>query len=390
MTSAVQHFPYTPDSPAPPGESLKEHLDVEGVSQADLSRRTGLSTKHINQIVQGVAVLSPDTAVLLERATGVPATAWSQLEANWQTYRSRLLDQEKLNDQVSWVANFPLEFLRRAGEIPHSQIDVGNLKRILSFFGVANPEVARQAWREYRTAFRRSALVDGDEYAVATWLRLCERRARDKQCLPYSREELLKLLPHMRSMTLNSPEIWLDELPKMCAQAGVALVFMPALKNTHVSGATRWLTPNKAMIALSDRFKTDDTFWFSFFHEIGHVILHGKRLTFLDDKESDEPNGDGIVSSPGPVLLHGDSTGESIASKAELEADEFAGNLLIPTKQLGEFVQFKKSLTVSDVQYFSREIGVAPGIILGRLQHDGVIPWSHGRSLKRAVRFNEG
>lgn len=382
MNSSQRFYAYQPESFAPPGESLKEYLDEEGISQADLCRRTGLSTKHINQIIQGVATLSPDTAVLLHQATGIPAITWSRLEAAWQIYRSEAETRAKLERQVSWVSNFPVSFLHKMGILQDTKSSIENLQVILRFFGVASPDVAQQAWREYRTAFRKSALVDGDEYAVATWLRLCEKAARKIECSSYNKQHLVETLPELRQLTIESPRVWINKLPELCAKLGVALVFKPALKNTHVSGATRWLTPEKAMIALSDRFKTDDTFWFSFFHEIGHLVLHGKRLTFLDENPNineEDPEGN-------ELLLHGYSKSKYKAT-AEIEADNFARNTLISDALYTKFVSETLANDPTSIIRFAKKVGVSPGIVLGRLQHEGIVPWSRWRDMKQSVTF---
>lgn len=381
MSSSKRFYAYRPESFASPGETLKEYLDEEGISQADLSRRTGISTKHVNQIIQGAATLSPDTAVRLHQATGIPAISWSQLEAAWQTHQSEIDNREKLEKQISWVSNFPVSYMHKVGILRDTKSSWENLQAILRFFGVTSPDVAQRAWREYRTAFRRSALVDGDEYAVATWLRLCERAAREIECSNYSKQRLVEALPELRQLTTQPPHTWTEELPSACSELGVALVFKPALKNTHVSGVTRWLTPEKAMIALSDRFKTDDTFWFSFFHEIGHLILHGKRLTFLDD-----PNPDSGAEEADELLLHGDSRSHDKAA-SEIEADDFARNTLIPDALFNEFVSPTLAADSKPIIQFAKKTGVSPGIVLGRLQHEGIVPWSRWRSMKKSVVF---
>ncbi|GAA0256688.1 ImmA/IrrE family metallo-endopeptidase [Saccharothrix mutabilis subsp. mutabilis] len=378
MTSRQRFYAYQPESFAPPGETLKEYLDEEGISQADLCRRTGLSTKHINQIVQGAASLSPETAVLLDQATGIPAIVWSRLEAAWQVHQSEIQTRAKLEEHVSWVSNFPLGYLHKMGILRDRKPSLENLQAILKFFGVASPDVAQQAWREYRTAFRRSTLVDGDEYAVATWLRLCEKAAREVGCSNYNKQNLVEALPELRKLTMEPPQVWIKKLPDLCSKLGIALVFKPALKNTHVSGATRWLTPEKAMVALSDRFKTDDTFWFSFFHEIGHLILHGKRLTFLDENP-----GEG-----GELLLHGDSKSDRKASP-EIEADNFARNALIPDAVFDKFVTQTFTNDPGSIARFARKVGVSQGIVLGRLQHEGIVPWSRWRDMKQSVTFSD-
>jgi HTH-type transcriptional regulator/antitoxin HigA len=181
---------------------------------------------------------------------------------------------------------------------------------------------------------------------------------------------------------MDPPQVWIKTLPDLCSELGIALVFKPALKNTHVSGATRWLTPEKAMVALSDRFKTDDTFWFSFFHEIGHLILHGKRLTFLDENPNANP-GSPEVSE---LLLHGNSKSDRKAV-AEVEADNFARNALIPDPVFNEFVSRTLANDPKSITRFAKKIGVSPGIVLGRLQYEGIVPWSRWRDMKQSVYF---
>ncbi|MGW7531831.1 HigA family addiction module antitoxin [Amycolatopsis sp. NPDC054798] len=385
MTSPAGTYLYRPETPLHPGEILKEQLDEQRVSQADLARRVGLSTKHVNQIVQGVVALSPDIAVRLERATGISAETWNQLEAIWQTHQTAVEDQRKLAGEIGWVSKFPLAFLKQMGVLRDTEQSLINLQLILSFFGVATPDVAERAWREYRLAFRRSELVEGDGYSIATWLRLCEVRARGIECDPFNRERLIASIPQMRKLTLQEPASWQVALPRLCSTLGIALVFIPALKNTHLSGVTRWLSPDKVMIGLSDRFKTDDTFWFSFFHELAHVLLHGKRLTFLD--HGMEP-GDIDEVDLSPMFLHGDSKVPGASSESEREADRFAQNSLIPEQKLQKFLDSSAAVAEQAIRVFAHEIGVAPSVVVGRLQHEGVVPWSFGRKLKTVVRFD--
>jgi plasmid maintenance system antidote protein VapI len=199
-----------------------------GHPQADLARRTGLSTKHINQIVQGSAVLTPKTALLLERAVGIPASLWNQMEAAWRTHVSRTESREALSGQVDWLKCFSLTELVKRGILPTKECTVDNLERLLAFFGVADPEVAENVWRGYRTAFRRSTVLKPDDYATAVWLRQAELKARDLQCAPYDRTALLDLLPRLRALTIEEPEVWRTEITRLCAQAGVAVVLVPA------------------------------------------------------------------------------------------------------------------------------------------------------------------
>ncbi|TKA00495.1 HigA family addiction module antitoxin [Actinacidiphila oryziradicis] len=360
MTLGAPPHEYAPQTVSPPGETLKETLEELGISQADLARHTGLSTKHVNQIVQGTAALSPETALLLERTTGVPATVWNTLEAAWRTQLVRQAEHEALTDQIGWLDKFPLADLVARGVLPDRGKTVANLRQLLDFFGVASPAVAEDLWSGYSTAFRRSTTTPPNEYATYAWLRLGVLEARRRPCMPYQREALHDLLPELRALSSQEPELWLTRLPALCATAGVAVIFSPAFKNTSLSGATRWLSPDKVMIALTDRHKKDDRFWFTVFHEVGHVLLHGKRLTFLDD---DPFNG---------------------TSTAEEEANAFASQILIPPAHAPAYETLRRRpRPFTNIQRFAEQAGIAPGIVVGRLQYDKALDWSEGNKLKR-------
>ncbi|MEV4678656.1 helix-turn-helix domain-containing protein [Actinomadura sp. NPDC049382] len=345
---------------------MKENLDFLGISQADLARRAGISIKHINQIAQGTAPLTPETAILLERVLDVPADVWNSLEANWRTQEQRRQDTEILQQQLSWLDRFPLRELVARGIIPNRAKTVDNLRLLLEFLGVGTPEAAENVWGSYKVAFRRSTTKTPDEYATAVWLSLALRSARQVECEPYRRETLVALIPQLRALTLTEPKHWLAELPKICAQAGVAVVFEPAMPKTHLSGATRWLTPDKVMLALSDRFKRIDQFWFAFFHEVGHIVLHGKRLTFLDDNPA----------------AQGDFSSE------EEEANKFAADTLIPSTYAEQYRKLsERPKPFSNIERFADLARIAPGIVVGRLQHERRLKWSEGHRLLSSVDF---
>ncbi|MCX4561687.1 ImmA/IrrE family metallo-endopeptidase [Streptomyces phaeochromogenes] len=369
MTPPTPYVAYDPDSARPPGETLKDQLDALGIPQADLARRTGLSTKHINQIVQGTAVLTPETALLLERTTKISASMWNQLEAAWRTHVTRDEELKQLSKRIDWLDKFSLPELVKRKILPTKDKTVENLQRLLEFFGVADPEVAEDLWRSYRTAFRRSTILDTNDYATAVWLREAEVEARKLDCEPFDRVALTALLPQLRALTVEEPETWRGQISGLCAQAGVAVVFIPAPPRSHVSGATRWLAPDKVGVALSDRFKKDDHFWFTVFHELAHVLLHGKRLTFLDNTDrKDELTSEG--------------------DRSEEEANAFAAETLIPPEHAASYRRLvSRPMPFSRIEAFAQQAGIAPGIVVGRLQHDGALEWTHGNKYKRTVQI---
>jgi Zn-dependent peptidase ImmA (M78 family) len=167
-------------------------------------------------------------------------------------------------------------------------------------------------------------------------------------------------------MTVKPPEILEPEMRKICADAGVAVVFTPEIPGTHVYGATRWLKATQPLIQLSLRGKSDDHLWFSFFHEAGHILLHGKDEVFIEATDQDGTGRNGI--------------------KKEQEADQFSRDFLIPPKEYQTFLE-DRQFDLTSIQEFAAKLDIAPGIIVGRLQHDKVIEFNRANSLKKRFRF---
>nr|HDN00383.1 addiction module antidote protein, HigA family [Deltaproteobacteria bacterium] len=357
MDRAIQNQ-YVPDHIIPPGEILLETLEERGMSQAELAERTGRRKKTINEIIKGKAPITSETAMHLERVLGVPAGFWNNLEQNYRADLARIEEHHRLTKEIRWLDNFPIKELNQKEWIGFNEDKVEQLKKLLNFFGVASPKQWHEVWNAGTVSFRKSPAFRSNPWSMAAWLRYGELAALVIDCRPYDKSGFKKALAEIRLLTAHPPEVFVPKTKRLCAEAGVAAVFVPELKKTRVSGATRWLTPNKALIQLSLRYKSNDQLWFTFFHEAGHILLHGKREVFVDNDEN--------------------------KGKKEDEANKFAANFLIPVQEIRNFLcSVKKSrISKAAITRFSREIGIAPGIVVGRLQHEGILPRSHCNDLK--------
>jgi len=361
MASKIKNQ-YEPDFVSPPGETLLETIEALGMSQAELAERTGRPKKTINEIVKGKAAITPETALQFERVLGVPASFWNKREYHYREFLAREGEREKLGKQVEWLKKLPVKAMVKFGWIQAASDLVEQLQQVLNFFGVASPQEWRGLWNGSQPAFRRSPAFVSDPGAVAAWLRKGELDAQQIDCAPYDEARFRDVLIAIKALTVTTPEQFEPELVRLCASAGVAVVFVPELPGTRVCGATRWLTPSKALIQLSLRYKTDDHLWFTFFHEAGHILLHGKSKIFLEGDSGDDGQ--------------------------EEEANRFAANLLIPATALRSFcAQGDRSLAA--IERFARVHGISSGIVVGRLQHEGFLPHSHGNKLKMRFRWAE-
>ena len=359
MSNVIQNQ-YTPDYVSPPGETLQEILEERGMTQAQLAERTGRPKKTINEIINGKAAITPETALQLERVLNIPASFWNNRERQYQEALARQEEKDRLQKQVAWLDKIPVKAMIKFKWIQSCRDKVEQLREVLNFFAVASPEQWEGIWFSTHVNFRKSPAFQSDPGAVAAWLHRGEIEAAEIKSAIYDVNKFKEALLQIRTLTVKPPEIFQPEVVRLCAEAGVAVVFIPQLPKTRTSGATRWLNPNKALIQLSLRYKTDDHLWFAFFHEAGHILLHGKRDIFLEGK--------GVASVED--------------QEKEEEANKFAADILIPPMKLKRFLASGQKRSKVGIKEFAAEIGIAAGIVVGRLQHDGILPPSHCNDLK--------
>lgn len=334
---------YAPDVVSAPGDTLSDALEALGMTQKELAGRTGLSRKTVNQIIKAKAPITPETALHLERALGMPARFWNNREQRYREHLARVQEKALLASQIDWLRTVPVRRMVKLGWIAAFEDKVQQLQEVLSFFGVASPDEWEDLWRGPQVAYRKSPAFEQDPMSAAAWLRHGELLAQKIACEPYNEAGFREALSGIRRITPDAPETWDPNLKAACAPCGVAVVLVRELPESRVYGAARWLSPTKALIQLSLRGKSDDRLWFSFFHEAGHILLHGKRLVFVDGDEDSSP--------------------------MEAQADKFAQDALIPAGEYERFLAAGQP-TKDRILAFAQRLRIAPGIVVGRLQHD--------------------
>ena len=356
-----ERYEYAPDYATHPGEVLGERLEAYGMSQTELARRIGMSTKTMSLMVNGKAPVTPETALQLERVLGVSARLWTGLDSNYRLHEARKAETRNLEAHREWASRFPYSELARRGVVPSTRDPEERAAALLQFFAVANAESWETQYGSLQVAFRKSVAFTHSREAIACWLRLAETQAVQTRCAAFDEALFMSALKQARGLTQELPEEFDCILRGACATAGVALVFVAELKGTHLSGAARWLNPDKAMVALSLRHKMDDHFWFSFFHEAGHLLKDSKKKVYLD-------GADGAPSCD-----------------VEDEANRFACDMLLPPDAYRRFVAAER-YNEKTVTEFAGKVGVAAGVVVGRLQHDRHIPFNSALNhLKRTI-----
>jgi len=356
-------FLYRPDKISAPGVTLLDLLEERGMTQTELSFRTGRPLKTINEIIKGKAAITSETAIQLERTLGVSAEFWNQREANYRAYLARQKELKHLTAEKGWLKQFPINEMKKRGWLQEcGDMIADQIIAILNFFGVAAPEQWEFGWAKRRLAFRKAmnANLKIDRGAISVWLRQGELEAEKIQCKSFNREKLISSLNQIRELTKEKdPEVFIPKLRAICADCGIAIVFIKPFAKVQIYGASCWINPEKALVQLSLRGKTADTLWFTIFHEIGHIIKHSKKEFFIeiDDKSLNK-------------------------TSEELEADAYAAETLIPSLQLNEWLQKKNKLNTSEICDFAKKLNIAPGILVGRLQYMNHVKYTDFNGLK--------
>lgn len=354
MTAKRQHV-FEPDYAVPPGATLEETMESLGMTQRDLANRTGLAVQTLNRIFKGEQPITYETANRLELVTGIAAAFWNNLETQYREQLSKIEQAEQMQSHIAWLKSIPVKELTERKAIPEETDKVVILHEALRFYGVSSVDAWHTVWDEPAAAARRSPFLNSSPGPTSAWLRLGQLEARAIDCAPYDKKCFLKNLHLIRGLTLRQPSDFVPEMLRLCAEAGVALALVPEIKGAPWSGAAEWLTPVKAMILLNLRGKAEDKFWFSLFHEAGHILHDSKKERFIDDDRAyrDKPE--------------------------EKRADEFAAEILIPS---AHNAAIKAARSAEDITRIAAKLGISPGIVAGRYQYL-TQKWSTFNGLKK-------
>lgn len=355
-----------PDVAIPPGELLGEELEARGMSQQELARRMGRPPQMINELIRGGKALTPETALGLEMALGIPAGFWTNSESSYRLARSRIEERERLEREAGeWLPRFPVRELVKRGLIP---VDARarpweKARAVLRFLGYGGFDQWRAQWQASAVGLRVTDAARASPGALAVWLREGELDGHAREAAPYDEARFREALAALRDFTASDPSVFTAEMRTRCAEAGVAVSFVREYPKANATGAARWLRRDKGHIQLSLRHKTADVLWFSFYHEAAHLL----RGRFRD------------------VRIDGMRGVERVAA-VEDACDAFARDLLVPPDDWAAFTA-AGNFAEPSVRAFARRQGIHPGIVAGRLQHEKRVPYSQLRGLKMRLRW---
>lgn len=327
-----------------PGEELADTLAAFSMTQQDLALRTGISRKHINRIIQGKELISPNVALLFERVLSTPASFWINLTRNYELDLSKRESESALGNVTARLALFPISDMVENGWIAKCDSPAKTAQAILSFFKVANFSILDAVWSQrFAAAYRKADGKAASKESLAVWIQAGRNQAYATQASKFDEAKLRSVLPDLRRLTRNL-ETFIPAATELLAQAGVRLVMVPHPTGSYANGATYWLMGQRPVIQLSIRYKWCDIVIFTLFHEIGHILKrHPQSRVYVQQSKAQDPH--------------------------ELEANAFAANTLIPPAELNEFLQ-RWDGSARTVGLFARKLEIHPSVVAGRIQKD--------------------
>lgn len=356
---------------SPPGGTLADTLEAKDISQTELANRMGRPLKTINEIVQGKTAILPETAIQLERVLGISAGFWMEREKNYRLELAEIEEAETFFEKKEWLKNFPIKQMKDLRWINYTtDSPTEKFKAVLNFFAVSGKEAFYGQYEiETPVAYRMSNTGQKSPYAVKAWLRRGELQGQELKAETYTAAKFKEALQKVRELMVQQPEDFFPQLQAWCLEAGVKVVHTPCLPKTKLQGSTRWINQTP-LIQLSNQYQRNDIFWFTFFHEAGHILKHGKKDVFVEGLEYT-------------------TEGE----EKEQEANRFATKYTLPEKEMSRIKEEVKKANnpVQFIRKVANELNIHPAMVLGSLAREKIIHDSLGWSsdIYKKIKFEE-
>lgn len=353
MATLNQYFPQSIPHPC---ETLVEKLEEIGMGPKEFSVRTGKPEKTITAVLNGESSITPEMAVLFENVLKIPARFWLENQRQYDEFIARTRRVIVIEEAIEWAKCFPYAQMAKFGWVDATRIAEEKVEELFKFFGLSN----KTAWENYylgqklKLSFRISLKHTSEPFAISAWLRQGEILASQLKAADFDERKFKTNLQTIKGIMAKQPADFFPQLQSLCAEAGVKVVYTPCLPKAPISGSSRWLN-DTPLIQLSARYGQNDRFWFTFFHEAGHILLHGKKYISLENIEFSEAEVD-----------------------KEKEADEFSVNWTFTPEQEKE-VLAAAPLNENDIAAFAQKFNTHPAMIIGRFHHKGLLPYQIGR-----------
>ena len=346
-----------------PGSTIVDVLKEKSISESDFCSILNISSSQCKGVISGYNEITEDIASKLVQTLGASTEFWLEREAQYRETLNSLSSSEKV--KTTWLESLPTKDMLKFNWIKNTK---DSYQECLDFFSVPNVETWNLKYKisNGNPAFRLSPKFESKNGSIAAWLRQGEIIADQTYCNDWDKDKFLETLEIIKPLTRQkNPLIFIPKLRELCAECGVAIAIAPTPLGCPASGATKFLSSKKALLMLSFRYLRDDNFWFTFFHEAGHLILHGEVRTHIEVTDRKKYS----------------------TSDEEIEANNFSAEILVPFAHRSELENIKSNK--KRLITFAMKMGVSPGIIVGQLQHNGFISPQYLNGYKRSFKWGE-
>lgn len=346
-----------------PGYYIKKLIEETGMTQDELSKRLDTSGKYVSTLINGKIDLTDEMASKLSTVFGTSISLWLNLNKTFIEKKIEISELIRNDEETKLLKNLDYNFWVKLNLIQPVKKEIEKVRELQKYFKISSLSVLKR--RDFLVRYRTeiSKIKEINVINSNAWAQTAINLGNNIQVEKFNEKKLRNYFSDIKKMTLQSPEVFSPFLKKIFSECGIALVFLPDLKNCEISGIIKWQNKDKVILAINDKRKYSDIFWFSLFQELDNVIK--KRIaSIIINHKNDEPK----------IL--------------EKESNLFSKNLLIPEEKYNNFISNKRFDEMSIIK-FSKDLEIHPGIIITILQKEGFMPYKTNlNSLKQKYVFN--
>lgn len=348
-----------------PGETIADVLEERGITQAELAARTGVSPAYISSLISGKKDISTKFAMNLEYALGVPKSFWLNLQANYDAELLELNEEQTITDaerEAFASLKEVIAHLRQRQLISAQQKCEATILSLRKIFQISSLENLKDFVPQ--GAFRMSTKVSINPYVLGAWVRLCQISSEtSKLTVRFDKDQVGSLIVELKKIMMNSTEDFQRDLVSKMNQYGIDFSIVRNFRGAPVQGYISQRKDGVYQMALTIRGSYADIFWFTLFHEIGHIVNGdvSKCAKFIDSESN-------------------------VNVDQEDAADAFARNALLSPESYNAFVK-RENFSIKAIYEYASTQGVKPYIVIGRLQKEGKIPFSWHSNYKLRYKW---
>lgn len=329
-----------------PGVYLKEALEAMDMTAKEFSIRTSISERSLSSFMAGKTGISFELASKLGSFFGNSPSVWINLQTSYDTYLAEEKAKSEVDNDYKLISSCKKYFESFFG-IASTEGRAEYVEKVRKLASVNFLSFLKTDERELIPAYHKEQKGNAkiDHFVFNLYISIALTAARKIETKPFDKEAFMKVLSDIRKLTLKEPGEFIEELVERFRECGVAFVYLPYMKNLELYGAAKWLSPEKAMIVVSNRGKQADVFWFALLHEAGHLINESRR--------------DPSVS----------------CDAEEIQSDSFAREQIVSEDEYQDFMMNGHYLS-RDIKRFADEKGFLPCLLEGRLRHEKLLKQS--------------